>query len=295
MVEDRSWASRTLITANYVFMIFLSLLCVLPLIHIWAISFSSDQAAASGFVSLWPVDFTLDAYRFVLGKPDFLQALGVTLQRVLLGLPVNLLFIILMAYPLSKESHVFPWRTVYAWYVIFTMLVHGGLIPTYMVVKETGIINSIWALILPGAVPVFSVVLMLNFFRQLPKEIEDAAFIDGAGHFTMLARIFVPLSLPVIATVTLFSTVGHWNAWFDGMIYMKSPEQYPLQTFLRTIIITLDFTSLGSEDALKMAENVSERTTRAAQIFLGALPILLVYPFLQKYFMKGMVMGSVKG
>ncbi|WJH37521.1 carbohydrate ABC transporter permease [Paenibacillus aurantius] len=276
-------------------MIALSLLCILPLIHIAAISFSSNLAASSGQVSLWPVDFTTDAYHFVLGKPDFLHSLAVTLKRVAIGVPINLLLTLLMAYPLSKEQRVFPWRTAYAWFVVFTMLFHGGLIPLYMTVRETGILNTIWALILPGAVPVFNVVLVLNFFRQLPKELEEAAFIDGAGHWTMLAKVFVPLSLPVLATITLFSTVGHWNAWFDGMIFMKSPEHYPLQTYLRTIIIKLDFTSLGSEDAIREAENISERTTRAAQIFLGSLPILLVYPFLQKYFMKGMVLGSVKG
>ncbi|MCQ6563891.1 carbohydrate ABC transporter permease [Paenibacillus mendelii] len=276
-------------------MIMLSLLCVLPLIHIWAISLSSNMAVSSGAVTLWPADFTLDAYRYVLGKPDFLRSLGVTTKRVLIGVPINLLLVVLMAYPLSKERNVFPWRTVYAWFTVFTMLVHGGLIPTYMTIRETGIMNSVWALILPGAVPVFSVVLLLNFFRQLPKELEEAAFIDGAGHFTLLFRIIIPLSLPALATITLFSTVGHWNAWFDGMIFMKSPEHYPLQTYLRTIIIELDLTSLGSEDAIRLAENVSERTTRAAQIFLGSLPILLVYPFLQKYFMKGIVMGSVKG
>nr|WP_213585012.1 carbohydrate ABC transporter permease [Paenibacillus sp. J2TS4] len=284
-----------MITVNYVFMISLSLLCILPVIHIWAISFSSNQAASSGLVTIWPVDFTWDAYKFVLGKPDFLRSLGVTLSRVLIGVPINLLLTMLMAYPLSKEQRVFPWRTAYAWFVVFTMLFHGGLIPLYMTVRETGIMNTIWALILPGAVPVFNVVLLLNFFRQLPKELEEAAFIDGAGHMTMLTRIFLPLSLPALATITLFSTVGHWNAWFDGMIFMKSPEHYPLQTYLRTIIIDLDFTALGSsEDALRQAENISERTTRAAQIFLGSLPILLVYPFLQKYFMKGIILGSVK-
>ncbi|ULL17106.1 carbohydrate ABC transporter permease [Paenibacillus sp. H1-7] len=294
MVEDRTWLSRSASTAIYVILIALSLLCILPLIHIWAISFSSNQAASSGFVTLWPVDFTMDAYRFVLDKPDFIRSLGVTVQRVLLGVPINLLLTILMAYPLSKDPRVFPWRTAYVWFVVFTMLFHGGLIPLYMTVRETGIMNTIWALILPGAVPVFNVVLMLNFFRQLPKELEEAAFMDGAGHWTMLSRIMIPLSLPALATITLFSTVGHWNAWFDGMIFMKSPEHYPLQTFLRTIIIKLDFTALGNEDALREAETISERTTRAAQIFLGSLPILLVYPFLQKYFMKGIVLGSVK-
>jgi putative aldouronate transport system permease protein len=199
-----------------------------------------------------------------------------------------------LAYPLSKEVKTFRIRTYLAWFVVFTMLFNGGLIPTYMIVRETHLLNSIWSLVIPGAVPVFDVLLMLNFFRGLPKEMEEAALIDGAGHWTILFNIYLPLSLPALATIGLFATVGHWNEWFSAMIYMNSPEKYPLQTYLRTVIIEQDLNQLDPGDAIRQLQDLSLRTTRSAQIFLGALPILMVYPFLQKYFVKGIVLGSVK-
>ncbi|WP_010278055.1 carbohydrate ABC transporter permease [Paenibacillus senegalensis] len=295
MIQDTTWPSRLFTLFNYAFLLFLALSCILPLVHILAISFSSDNAVAAGQVKLWPVQFTTEAYRVVLNKIEFLRSMGVTLQRVVLGVSLNMLLAVLMAYPLSKEARVFPMRTFYAWAVVFTMLFHGGLVPTFMTVRATGILDTVWALVLPGAVPVFNVLLLLNFFRGLPKELEEAAMMDGAGHFTTLFKIYLPLSLPALATIGLFSIVGHWNAWFDGMLYMNSPVNYPLQTYLRTIVIDLDLSSLsGTGDTLKEYDQVSARTVRAAQIFLGALPVLLVYPFLQKYFTKGIVLGSVK-
>lgn len=155
--------------------------------------------------------------------------------------------------------------------------------------------DSIWALILPNAVPVFNVILLMNFFRGLPKEIEEAAFIDGAGHWTQILKIYLPLSTPAIATVTLFMTVGHWNGWFDGLIYMNSPKNYPLQSYLRTIIVEQEMTMLTSSEMLQSMNEISDRTLKAAQVFLAALPILAVYPLLQRYFMKGLVIGSIKG
>ena len=185
-------------------------------------------------------------------------------------------------------------RGIYAWLFIVTMMFSGGLIPTYMTIRYLGMLDSIWALILPGAVPIFNVVLMMNFFRTIPHEIEEAAFIDGAGHVKTLLQIYLPLSLPSLATVSLFVIVNHWNSWFDGIIYMNHTYNYPLQSYLRTIIINPELQSMTSSEQLVMRE-ISERTFKAAQIFLGAIPILCVYPFLQKYFMTGLTMGSVKG
>ncbi|MBB6730892.1 carbohydrate ABC transporter permease [Cohnella zeiphila] len=295
MVKDSSWQAKAFQAGNYLFLVLLSLLCVVPLVHVLAMSFSRSTEVEAGLVGLWPVHFTTDAYRFVLGKSEFLESILVTLKRLAIGVPLNLLLVTLLAYPLSKEVKVFPMRTYFAWFVVFTMLFNGGLIPTYMVVKETHLLDSIWSLILPGAIPVFHVMLLLNFFRGVPKELEEAAHMDGAGHGVTLFRIYLPLSVPVFATIGLFAMVGHWNAWFDGMIYMNHPNHYPLQTYLRTIIIEQDLTVLSAEDAISQYQNINPRTTRAAQVFLGALPILLAYPFLQKYFMKGIVLGSVKG
>lgn len=281
----------------HVVLILSALVCLAPMINVLAVSFSSRAAADAGRVSFWPVGFSLSSYRFIITKSAFATAFLVSLQRVLLGTGLDMLLIVLVAYPLSKESTAFRMRTLYAWVFFVTLLFSGGLIPTYMTVRATGLIDSIWALILPVGVPVFNVVLMLNFFRTLPKELEDSAAIDGAGHFRILFRIYLPLSPAAIATLTLFTAVFHWNSWFDGMIYMNSPQNYPLQTYLQSMIIKmqtmLDQMSRDSE-MWQFVDEISDRTARAAQIFAGALPIILTYPFLQRYFIKGMVLGSVK-
>ncbi len=294
MVERTSWGRRLFVVLNYVFLTALSLTCLLPILHVLAISFSSSAMASAGEVVLWPVDFTLKSYEYVLGKEAFVQSILVTLQRVSLGVTLNMLLTIVIAYPLSKEVQGFRYRTWYAWFFVFTILFSGGIIPWYFTINETGLIDTIWALILPGAVPVFNVILLLNFFRGLPKELEEAAFIDGAGHLQILFRLFVPLSKPALATILLFTVVGHWNSWFDGLVLMNRPEHYPLQSYLQTVVIMQDLSSMTLEDA-KMLSEISDRTTKAAQIFLAAFPVLLVYPFLQKYFVKGIVLGSVKG
>lgn len=294
MKHHRSMGRKVFILGNYTFLIFLALLCLFPLIHVLAISFSSSSAAGVGLVKLWPVDFQLSSYRYILQKQEFIQSFVVTLQRVVLGFSINMLMTILCAYPLSKETSTFKYRTHYAWYFIITILFGGGLIPWYITVSETGLIDTIWGLVIPGAVPVFNVILMLNFFRGLPKEIEESAFMDGAGHWKVLWLMYIPLSLPSMATISLFTLVGHWNAWFDGLILMNFPDKYPLSTYLQLMVINSDPMKMSAGDIYKFAE-ISDRTTRAAQIFLGALPILLVYPFLQKYFVKGIVLGSIKG
>ncbi|MFD0714283.1 carbohydrate ABC transporter permease [Paenibacillus sp. GCM10027626] len=279
---------------NALFLIGLALLCVAPLIHIAAVSFSSSSAVMAGWVKFWPVEFTLQSYKFVLTRGEIWSSMGVTVQRVILGSALNLLITLLVAYPLSKESTLFKARTSYAWIFFFTMLFSGGLIPWYMVIRQAGLLDSIWALVLPGAVPVFNIVLLLNFFRQLPKEMEEAAFMDGAGHWTILWRIFVPVSMPAMATITLFALVWHWNSWFDGLILMNRPEHYPLQSYLQTVIMQRDMTFIQHLTRAELM-TVSDRTIKAAQILIATLPIVLIYPFLQKFFVKGIVIGSVKG
>ncbi|MBP1993777.1 carbohydrate ABC transporter permease [Paenibacillus eucommiae] len=288
-----TWGSRLFNVVNYTFLIALSLLCVLPMVHILAVSFSSSSAASAGLVTLWPIDITTKSYSFILSNQKFLNAMVITLERVLLGTTLSMLLIVITAYPLSKENASLKFRTVYAWFFVLTILFSGGLIPWYMTIKYVGIMDTIWALILPGAVPVFSVILLLNFFRSLPKELEESSFMDGAGYWTVLWRIYAPLSLPALATVGLFTIVGHWNSWFDGIILMNSPDNYPLASFLQKVIVGVNMDLLSSQD-IQTLSVISDRTTRAAQIFVGALPVLLVYPFLQRFFMKGLILGSVK-
>lgn len=293
----RTSGARLFDIFNYSLLSVATALCIFPILHVLAVSFSSSTAAASGEVTLWPIDFNLTSYKYALEKPQFLNSFTVTLQRVGLGLVVNMLLTILAAYPLSKESRELSGRSAYAWYFFVTIIFSGGLIPWYMTVKQLGMIDTLWALVLPGAVPVFHVIILLNFFRQLPKEISESAVMDGAGHWTILLRIYLPLSTPALATLILFTCVSHWNSWFDGLILMGSPDHYPLQTYLQTITVNRDMSlfTTASPEELQALSQISDRTLKSAQIFIAAAPILAIYPFLQKYFMKGIVLGSVKG
>lgn len=280
--------------ANTIFLSLVSLLCILPLLHVLAISFSSSAAATAGYVTLWPIDFTLSSYEYAFAKPEFIRSFLVSIQRVVLGAVVNMFLTIIVAYPLSKEVRQFRWRSVYAWFFVMTILFSGGLIPTFMVIKQLGLLDSMMALILPGAVPVFNVILLLNFIRSQPKELFEAAHVDGAGHWAVLWRVVVPLAKPALATLLLFSCVGHWNAWFDGLIYMNSPTGYPLQTYLQTVVINRDPSLMTTMEELKQLSQISDQTAKAAQIFLASFPILVLYPFLQKHFIQGITLGSVK-
>lgn len=288
-----SWSRKLYLWINAALLLLFGCLCLLPVLHVLALSLSSGAATLSGKVGLWPVDFTFSNFTIVLGRQDFVNSFLMSLKRVALGIVVNMFFVVTMAYPLSKNPGQFHGRTLYAWFLMIAMLFSGGLIPTYIVMRELGLIDTIWALILPGAVPIWNVVLLMNFFRGLPKEIEESAFIDGAGHMCVMWQLYVPLSAPSIATIVLFTIVGHWNSWFDGMLYINKIEMYPLQTFLRMVNLAAqaEVTSGDSE----FLRGISDRSVRSAQVFIAMLPVLCVYPFLQKHFTKGIVMGSVKG
>lgn len=294
MVEARTFSRRLILALIYALLTGLALLCILPLINVLAVSFSSNSAIDAGKVTFWPVDFTLRAYAFVAKKQEFTASILRSTHRVALGTVISMLLTVLSAYPLSKETKQFRLRTVYVWIFVFTMLFSGGLVPTYVVVNELGLMDTIWALVLPPAVSVFNIVLMLNFMRALPKELTEAGFIDGATHWQTLWRIILPLSLPSLATVTLFTIVWHWNEWFTGLLYMNDPINYPLASYLQTIVVKMDLSQIKSAEEAAILANLNDRSVRAAQIFLGALPIFCVYPFLQQYFMSGIVMGSVK-
>ena len=300
MAKTKTSPSRKLfLVINYIVLTIVSLMCILPFINLLAISFSDKTAVAANAVSFWPVGFNTAAYEFILGNDQFLRALWISVQRTVLGVLVNIILIILTAYPLSKSTQDFRLRNVFSWFFVVTILFSGGLIPTYMVVKYTGLMDTIWALVLPGAVQVFNMLVVMNYMRSLPKELEEAAYIDGAGHFQTLFNVILPVCTPTLATVTLFSFVGHWNSWYDGMIYMNTVDKYPLQTYLQTIVINPEAffrnaTNISAELG-NFLNLVSARTTNAAQLFLATIPILCVYPFMQKYFTTGLVMGSVKG
>ncbi len=294
-MKSKKLTSRKLfLIIDYVLLGVLGLTCLLPLLHILAMSFSSSGAVTRGEVGLWPVEFTLQSYRYVLEKVEFWMASWVTVKRVILGIIVNMLLTVLAAYPLSKERWELHGRNVYSWFFVITMLFSGGLIPTYLVVYNLGLLDSIWSLVLPGAVPIFNVILMMNFFRSTPKALEEAAKIDGAGHFKILWSIYLPLAKPSLATVLLFVFVGHWNDWFSGLLYMRNTKLYPLQSYLQTVLVQQSLINQNNAVDLAKLANISDRTKNAAQIFIAMLPILIIYPLLQKHFAKGLIMGSVK-
>jgi putative aldouronate transport system permease protein len=286
----KSKGYRIYYSINIIFLIIISVLCVLPLLHVLAISFSSASAAEANLVTLWPVDFNFESYKQTLANKQFLGAFAISVFRVVVVLIFSLLITILTAYPLSK-LYLKGGKWI-SWFFVFTMLFNGGLIPMYVLIMKLGLLNSIWSLVLPHLVNVFNIILMLNFFRGIPKELEEAALIDGAGHWTILTKIYIPVSMPSIATIALFIAVLQWNQWFDGLIFLTDSSKWPLSTLLQNLLIVPDLTN-NAMDAETLAV-MSEKTIRSAQIFIGALPILLVYPFLQRYFVKGIVLGSVK-
>lgn len=275
-----------------VILVLLGVICFIPFWYIVCQSLSSNEAIMAGKVGLLPKNFQVDSYMYVLKRLPLWKAAGITALRVVLGLPLGMFLMVTAAYPLSKGDR-FRGRGFYVWFIFFTMLFNGGIIPTYLVVKELNLLNTIWAMILPCAVNVFNMLLVLSFFRQLPVELEESAALDGAGHWEILWKIFLPVSKPVLATVALFTLVQHWNSWFDGLIYMKA-DRYPLQTYLRSIIISFNFSNLTPLEQMQLSD-FNENALKSAQMVIGTIPILLVYPFLQRYFVSGITLGSVKG
>nr|WP_244988606.1 MULTISPECIES: carbohydrate ABC transporter permease [Paenibacillus] len=274
----------------------LALVCLLPLWNIVAISFSSSEAVSANAVGLVPVNFTTAAYTKIIDDAQFWRSFGISILRVALTLALNMILIILMAYPLSKSKRDFKGRNIYMNIMIFAMLFSGGMIPSYLLIKNLDMLNTIWALVLPGAVPIFSVILVMNFFSAVPKALEEAAFIDGANPIQVLFKVYVPVSIPALATVALFSIVGTWNDFFSGLIYMTKVSNYPLMTYIQSLNVNIaDLLQAGTNSSeLSNLTEISNKNLNAAKIVVAVIPLLLIYPLLQKYFVTGIVVGSVK-
>ena len=270
----------------------MTLSCLLPLLNMVAVSFSSSEAATANLVGLWPRDFTVASYSKLLKDTQFGRSFSISVLRAVIGTALSLILVILMAYPLSKNKREFRSQPVYMNLVIFSMLFSGGLIPTYIVVFKLGLVNTFWSLILPGAVSSWNVILMMNAFRAAPKSLEESALIDGATQWSILFRIYLPVCLPTFAMIALFSVVGHWNDYFSGLLYITQVKNYPLQTYIQQL--NVDVTRIS--DPQKMIEfmKISTRTLNSAKIVVATVPLLLIYPFLQRYFVTGIVVGSVK-
>lgn len=295
MISEKTAVSKVIDLTLMIFLAGIALCCVLPLWYMLMVSLSDKSAAAAGIVRLWPIGFNLFSYQQIMKDSEFFLSFWVSIKRVVLGASLSFIVTVLMAYPLSKTAKEFRFRNLFMWTLVFTMLFNGGLIPLYITMKSYGLIDSIWVLVLSGGVPMFNVILVINFFRNLPKELEEAAMVDGAGPWYILFKLLIPLSVPVLATITLFSIVGHWNEFFSGMIFMTNPDHYPLQTYIRQMVIQIDTSKLSEDpEMLKRLNEMSNQTLNAAKIFIAMLPILVVYPFLQRFFIHGITLGSVK-
>lgn len=270
-----------------------ALCCLLPILNTVAISFSSKSFVND--VVFWPKGFTLASYEKILEDEQFFRSFFTSVMKVVVGTAINMLLTMLMAYPLSKSDRIFPARGHYMRIIIFCMLFSGGTIPWYIVISSLGLIDKFWALVLPGAVNIGNTIIMMNFFKGLPSSLAESAAIDGASPMTTLFRIYVPLSTPSIATLSLFCIVGHWNDYFNGMILINNPEKIPLQTYIQSLVadISTKINTMTAEE-IKAFSEISSLNFNAAKIVVAMIPVLVIYPILQKYFVSGLVMGAVK-
>lgn len=290
---QRSTGEKIFSGFNYVFLTLLALLTIYPFWEIIRLSLSNVVEANTLVFRLFPQEVTFDAYKHVIDNEFIWVGYKNTAIRIIVGVSIQMALMIGLAFPLSKKT--LPCRKYLTLAIIFTMFFHGGMIPSYLLVRSLRIDNSIWALVLPHAVNTFSMFIIRNYFMSLPAELEESAKIDGASLFTLITRIILPLSLPILMTVGLWCTVWHWNAWFDCLIYIKDSDKYVLQAVLRKIIIDaapqFDNTSVDAGETVLLNAEV----IKAATIIVSTLPILVVYPFIQKYFVKGVMVGSLKG
>ncbi|OAS21446.1 carbohydrate ABC transporter permease [Paenibacillus oryzisoli] len=274
---------------NYTLLITVGLICVLPFITLLAKSVSEEAYVVSGQVGLWPMGFQLQAYKVLLSGVDFRTAFTNSLFVAVIGTAVQVFFTACVGYAIAKRDLV--GRKAINILYVFTMLFNGGMIPTYMVIKNTGLINHLWVLVIPGMVSAFNLILVRNYFESLPHSLEESARIDGAGNLTILFRIMLPISKPLLATVAIFSAVGIWNNYMDPLMYLTKKEVQVLPLFLQNVVAASN--KNGMENPEQLA-NIASETFRAAAIFVSSIPILLVYPFLQKYFVTGLTLGAVK-
>jgi len=294
LVRNRTLGSRIFDIANVAILGILTFTCFYPLWYTLCVSISVKSAANAGLVTIYPIGFSLASYKEIIGDRLFFNSFWISIQRTVIGTAFSMLVTAMMAYPLSKTRKAFKARNIFMWILVFCMLFNGGLIPWYLTVQSYNLINSIWALILGGSVPVFNVILVMNFFRNLPKDLEEAAVMDGAGPWRILFQIFIPCSIPVFAAVSLFVSVYHWNEFFNGLVLMNTADRYPLQTYIQQLVVIVPAGTTLTPDQYKKLSELSNRTLNAAKVFIAMVPMLAVYPFAQKYFISGIMLGSIK-
>lgn len=298
MVKDNSLSSKILDIVIYVSLILLMIITLYPIIYIFSVSVSSTTAYESGRVVFLPVEFNLEAYKVILKAGTIPRSFVNSVIYTLLYTVVSLFMTTTMAYPLSRSKDRVAFKGFFSKLVIFTMFFNAGIIPNYLVVKGLGLMDSMWALILPSAISTYNLVVMRSFFEGIPDDLEEAAFIDGANEITIFWKIMLPLSKAALATVGLFYGVYMWNSWFNAMLYLQSDTKFPLQLIIRQIIMqnqmAAELAAMGDTSMLT-EQTTNSVSLKYATLFLSILPMLAVYPFIQKYFVKGVMVGSVKG
>lgn len=287
---SRSTGEKVFNVANITLLVLVSLLALYPFLYTLSLSLSTSVEAKSPGLHLWPGELSLASFRMVLATPEIRMGLLNTLFRTLAGTALTLLVTCLAAYPLSRKQ--LPHRGMFLFLILLTMIFNGGIVPTYLLIERLGLIDSLWSLVLPTLMAGFNVIIMKNFFQAIPESFAEAARVEGAGEWSILFRIYIPLSAPVLATVALWTAVMHWNQWFDAMIYINSDDHQVLQTFLQRIVIQ-NSTAMLDKGLTRVTDTCSE-TIRAATVIVTIVPILLVYPFVQRYFVKGILLGGVK-
>jgi len=273
-------------------MIFVVLATLYPLYYIAVVSLSDGNAVLRGEVGFFPVGLTLDSYKLVMEGETIPRSLLNSVLYTTVGTLVNLSFTALCAYPLSRPY--FSGRKVFTWMVTVTMFFSGGLIPLYLLVMNLGLLNTMWALVLPAAISPWNMFIMRTYFQGIPEEMYEAAIIDGANDLQILGKIVLPLAKPIMATLLLFYAVGHWNSWFNALIFLDEKSKFPIQLIIRSIVVLGQFEQTSEIDATADFM-VIEKTLKYATIMVSTLPILAVYPFVQKYFVKGVMIGAIKG
>jgi putative aldouronate transport system permease protein len=277
---------------NLLIMLCLLAITMYPLYYMAIISISAADAVIRGDVGIWPIGINFRSYSVILADPSILRAYTNTLLYTFGGVIINLIMTSLCAYPLSRRY--FYGRSFFSLFVVFTLFFSSGLIPLYMVIHSLGMVNTVWAILIPTAINAFYMILMRTFFENIPEEIFEAAKVDGSGEFHTLFKIVMPLSMPIMATMFLFYAVSHWNSFFPALIYLNDKNLYPLQIILRNIVVQGDLATqssyTGDDDISMMAQNI-----KYAVVFVAIIPVLTVYPFVQKYFVQGSILGSVKG
>ncbi|NHN31477.1 carbohydrate ABC transporter permease [Paenibacillus agricola] len=279
---------------NYTLLAFISLVCLFPFLYVVSVSLTDPEVYVPLKFYLVPEQWSFASYKFVLGNDNFINALKSTVWVTIVGTAFNLVFTFTMAYGLTKKW--FPGRNLILGCVIVTLVFNPGLVPNYLLVKELGMLNSYWALILPSITNAWSLIVVKSFMDSLPSEMEDAAKIDGCNDLGVFMRIVLPLSMPALAAFSLFFAVAHWNTYFNAMIYLSDSKKWTLQVLIKTMIIDSDAIGFGP-DAGSAGDKaaIPQETIKMATIVLSMLPIIIIYPWLQKYFAQGVMLGSIKG